>query len=97
MPAPSAIATPASDEPAGSHDRLARALASLNGALQEQRAAMAHWRESLDQLKRSTQGLGRSMKRYSGSLDKLHEDVGGLNRQAKALENWADSALAGRE
>ncbi len=75
-------------------DRLARALASLDAALTEQRAAMAGWRESLDQLRKTTNGLGLNMQRYHRTLGKLGEDVAGLHSQAVRLERWADETLA---
>jgi len=77
-------------------ERLARALAALDTAMQEQRAAVASWRDSLDQLKRSTNGLGVSMQRYRGSLDKLGTDVASLHNQATQLERWADTALTNK-
>ncbi len=74
-------------------ERLRKALAALDTAMTEQKAAMAGWRDSLDQLKKSTQGLGLSMQRYRGSLDKLGADVADLHKQATQLESWADDAL----
>ncbi len=74
-------------------ERLRKALAALDTAMTEQKAAMAGWRDSLDQLKKSTQGLGLSMQRYRGSLDKLGADVAGLHKQATQLESWADDTL----
>ena len=74
-------------------ERLRKALAALDTAMTEQKAAMAGRRDSLDQLKKSTQGLGLSMQRYRGSLDKLGADVADLHKQATQLESWADDAL----
>jgi hypothetical protein len=77
-------------------DRLTRALAALDSAIAEQRAAMVTWREALDDLKKTTHGLGLSMQRYRGSLDRLGDDVATLHQEAVRLERWADDALADR-
>lgn len=78
-------------------ERLARALASLDTALSEQRSAMAGWRESLDHLRKATTGLGLSMQRYHRTLGKLGTDVADLHAQAVRLERWADDAMTKRE
>jgi ABC-type transporter Mla subunit MlaD len=75
--------------------RLSQALASLDKAISEQRVAMGTWRAALDELRKTTQGLGLSMQRYRGSLDRLGAEVATLNDQATRLERWADDALAG--
>lgn len=74
-------------------ERLARALASLDAALSEQRIAMSGWRESLDHLRKATTGLGLSMQRYHRTLGKLGTDVAELHSQAVRLEDWAEDAL----
>jgi chromosome segregation ATPase len=75
-------------------ERLQRALAALDAALESQRAAVAEWRASLAQLGETMSGLGVSLNRYHGSLTHLETKVGALNREAVALESWADQALA---
>jgi len=75
-------------------ERLARALASLDSALSDQRAAMSGWRESLDHLRKATNGLGLSMQRYHRTLGKLGSDVSELHAEALRLERWADDTLA---
>lgn len=74
-------------------ERLARALASLDSALSEQRDAMSGWRESLDHLRKATTGLGLSMQRYHRTLGKLGTDVADLHAKSVQLERWADDAL----
>lgn len=88
-PAPAAPAATTPDPQA----RLARALSALDAALSEQRTAMAGWRESLDQLRKTTNGLGLTMQRYHQTLGKLGSDVSALNQQARQLEAWADNVL----
>ncbi|MFL5286935.1 MAG: hypothetical protein ACJ8AW_39685, partial [Rhodopila sp.] len=97
-PAPSPAGSPplaesASAEPTPA-DRLARALANLNAALAEQRAAVATWRSVMSDLKKSTAGLGDSLHRYNASLGALGDKVAGLNKQARELEEWADCNMA---
>ena len=75
-------------------DRLARALASLDAALAEQRAAMTGWRDSLNQLRKATSGLGLSMQRYDRTLGKLGGEVSELHAEALRLERWADDTVA---
>jgi hypothetical protein len=84
---------PAMGQQAAPHDRLTRALAALDAALNEQRAAMAGWRDTLEQLRKTTTGLGLSMQRYSRALGKLGDDVAELNAGATRLERWADGAM----
>lgn len=75
-------------------DRLARALAGLNAAMEEQRAAVTAWRGALGELQTTTAGLGESLRRYNGSLASLGGDVSALQAKTRALETWADEALA---
>lgn len=85
--APPAAATP-------DHDRLVRALQSLNAALADQKAALAAWRAVLGDLKTTTTGLDQSLQRYRSSLGNLGNSVNGLRDQARTLEQWADRAIA---
>ena len=78
-------------------DRLTLALASLEAALAEQRAALAGWRDSMDQLRKSTAGLGLSLQRYQRTLGKLGEDVDRLKGQNQEMERWATQAIAKAE
>jgi septal ring factor EnvC (AmiA/AmiB activator) len=75
-------------------ERLAKALAGLDAALAEQRVAVAAWRDSLAALKRSTGGLADSLGRFQAGLETLDADVSALNGRARALERWADDAIA---
>ena len=85
------VAAPAPD------DRLARALANLNAALEQQAAAIATWRAALGELKTSTAGLHDSLQRYNTGLGKLGDSVSALGGQARSLEQWADTAMAKRD
>lgn len=76
----------------GGQERLAAALARLDLAMREQRAAMEAWRESLTALKQSAHSLETGLGRYHGALGALGEHVDGLGATAKRLESWADSA-----
>ncbi|MEA2740357.1 MAG: hypothetical protein QOH05_3664 [Acetobacteraceae bacterium] len=75
-------------------ERLARALASLNEALAEQRIAVATWRAALGDLKETTNGLQDSLQRYRTNLGSLGDSVSALRDKACALEQWADGAGA---
>lgn len=76
--------------------RLQRALAGLDEAIADQRAAVAAWRGALAELGSTVAGLGNSLKRYRGGLDVLNDRVAGLRAQAVQLEQTADAALAAR-
>ena len=96
IPFPAKAAAPGKADPRAQdpQERLTRALASLDSALSEQRAAMSGWRESLDHLRKATTGLGLSMQRYHRTLGKLGADVSDLHAEALRLERWADDTLA---
>jgi ABC-type transporter Mla subunit MlaD len=81
-------------KPVPPREKLSRALASLDAALNEQRQVMAAWRGSLDKLRTSTQSLGDRLSEYHGRLGTLNEQVGGLNAEAQRMEQWADGVLA---
>ena len=74
-------------------ERLARAMASLNAALAEQRAALAAWCGALAELKTTTEGLAGRLRQYHGSLNALGTRVGSLKEEAVKLEAWADKVL----
>ena len=74
--------------------RLNRALASLNTAMAEQRAAVAAWRDGLVTLKTTTSRLADSLHRYRVNLDKLNNSVSALRDNAHSLETWADGVTA---
>ncbi len=80
--------------PRPGQERLTRALESLSAALTEQRAALKVWRGAMTELKASTKALEDSLQRYRGNLGVLDNSVSTLHQQARALENWADSATA---
>ena len=73
--------------------RLALALASLNAALADQRAAMAAWQGALADLKQTTQSLSGGLQRYHNSLGDLGTKVASLREEAVKLESWADQVL----
>jgi chromosome segregation ATPase len=79
---------------ATSQDRLVRALASLQAALEDQRIAVAAWREVLAELKTSTAGLHDSLKTYRTNLQTLGASVSVLRDKAQSLEAWADTVTA---
>jgi hypothetical protein len=79
---------------ATSPDRLVRALASLQAALEDQRIAVAAWREVLTELKTSTTGLHESLKAYRTNLQTLGDSVSALRDKAQSLEAWADTVTA---
>lgn len=80
--------------PSPEQDRLRIALASLNAALADQREAMKAWRGAMGDLKASTAALEESLQRYRGNLRTLGNRVNALGDQARALEAWADQAVA---
>jgi hypothetical protein len=90
-PAPAGASPAAEPKPA---DRLARALANLNAALEEQRVAVANWRSVMGALKTSTAGLSDSLNHYNASLGALADRVSGVHKKAEELGEWADSVLA---
>ncbi len=79
------------------HERLGRALTTLNAALAEQRLAIAAWRGALAELKTTATGLGESLQRYRDSLGTLGEGVAALHTQATGTARLgrADGAAAG--
>ena len=89
IPFPMARATP----PVDAHTRLNRAMENLQASLQEQRTAVAAWRESLDQLKTVTQSIDQGLHTYRDKLGTLQNQVGTLRDNAKQLERWADGVL----
>ena len=92
----SAMPSPALPTVAG-EDRLQRALAALDAAVTGQRAAVAEWRQSLEQLGSTMKGLGISLGQYRDSLTDLEGQVGSLNHQAVEMERLADQALAAEQ
>lgn len=81
-----AVATP--------EDRLARALASLNAALADQRTAVSAWRDVLGELKATTSGLDENLQRYRSNLRSLGTSVSALHAKVRSLEQWADGVAA---
>jgi septal ring factor EnvC (AmiA/AmiB activator) len=86
-------ATPVSSTAEG-QERLARALASLDIALAEQQAAMDQFRLALGDLDRAVSGLEAGLIQYGDELATLNHDIDRLGIEARALEAWADDALA---
>ncbi len=75
-------------------DRLARALATLNAAVEEQRSAVKNWQAVIGELKTSTEGLREGLVRYQTSLAKLADGVSTLRDRARSLEKCAEKAEA---
>jgi hypothetical protein len=92
LPRPPGGRSPETHEPG--NERLQRALAALNAAVEDQRVAVASWRGALADLTKVVSGLGDSLQRYRGSLDGVAVRVGTLRTQAVQLERIADAALA---
>ncbi|MDE2583729.1 MAG: hypothetical protein KGL52_18995 [Rhodospirillales bacterium] len=90
-PAEPVAAVPSAD--AGT-ERLARGLAALARALDEQRAAVRDWRMGLAALGRSVAGLDASLHVYRNSLAGVQRRTASLHAEARRLEAWADAALA---
>ncbi|WP_291297438.1 hypothetical protein [Elioraea sp.] len=88
--APTPIATEAADGQA----RLAAALAMLDTALAEQRAAMDQFRLAIGDLDRAVSGLECGLVRYGDELACLNHDLDRLGIEARALEAWADEAIS---
>jgi len=67
----SAVVIPFPARPGGDMARLARSLAGLRQALQDQSTAIAAWRAALSELHTSVATLGTSLQSYSGALSKV--------------------------
>jgi hypothetical protein len=75
-------------------ERLARALATLDAALLEQQGAVDRFRLAIGDLERAASGLEAGLVRYGDELACLGHDLERLAIEARALEAWADAALA---
>ena len=82
--------------PAADDGRLGRALAKLDLALAEQRAAVAAWQDGLVTLGGSLAGLDGSLRRYGNRLAGLRAHTETVHAQARQLEAWADAVLGGQ-
>ncbi|MGH7041920.1 MAG: hypothetical protein ACREFY_07295 [Acetobacteraceae bacterium] len=76
-------------------ERLRRALAMLDAALAEQRAAVETWRDGLIVLRGSVTRLGGSLRAYRDQLSGLRGRTEDAHAEALRLEAWADAALLG--
>jgi hypothetical protein len=72
-------------------ERLARALASLDAALGEQKATVAQWRRSLAELQQSVHGLADGFTAYRENVDRASTGVSRLREQALLLAARADA------
>jgi len=79
---------------AAGQERLSRALGMLEAALEEQRAAMDRFRLALGDLGRAVSGLESGLVRYGDELCCVGHDLERLAVEARALEVWAEDALA---
>jgi len=100
-PCPSGEANPGAEprvQPVAAQDdataRLRAALAALERAVAGQREAVARWRGALGELGGSVRGLHTSLQGYDDRLGALRGQLDGVSAHARALEAWADSALA---
>jgi uncharacterized coiled-coil protein SlyX len=84
---------PAAETHEQGSERLERALAGLNAAIDNQRLAVASWRAALTDLSKVVSGLSGSLQRYRNNLDELAGRVGALHAQAVQLERTADAAM----
>jgi hypothetical protein len=80
-------------EQSEAEERLNRALASLNSALTEQRAAVGIWKSSISDLSTATGRLGVSLRNYHDSLGQLDVRVSTLRAESLKLEAWAGEGL----
>ena len=78
-------------------ERLARAIALLDAALAEQRAAVASWRDGLSVLQSSVAGLDGTVRAYHAQLNGLRGRTEDVHSTARRLETWADAALRSRK
>jgi hypothetical protein len=78
---------------AAGQERLSRALALLEAALDEQQAAMDRFRLALGDLGRAVSGLEAGLVRYGDELCCVGHDLERLAIEARALEAWAEDAL----
>lgn len=88
--APVAAAEPVAAD--GGQERLRLALASLNAAVEEQRVAVAAWREALGSFRTATESLDAGIRGYRETLDRLGARITDLNGQARRLESRVDAA-----
>jgi glutathione S-transferase len=79
---------------AAAQERLARALAILDAALFEQRSAMDRFQLAIGDLSRAVSRLESGLVRYGDELACVGHDLERLAIEARALEAWADEALA---
>ncbi len=84
----------AQEASAATAERLNRALAALDRALSDQRAAVSTWRGALGDLREAMAGLGGRVETYRGELGKLANGVAGLNARAVWLGDWAERTMA---
>jgi len=70
-------------------DRLREALAQLDAALDEQRAAVAEFRENLGELGSAVLGLEDSLRKYACQLTTTQSDVLAAHEAARKLEATA--------
>lgn len=75
-------------------ERLQRAVALLEKAVAAQREAVGQWRGALHGLHGTVETLRGSLVAYDRQLGTLRDRVDTVNRSARALESWADAALA---
>ena len=91
---PATVSARTPSEPTAAEARLARALAGLNDALTQQRAAVAAWKASLATLSTSTGRLAASLRGYHDTLGRLDARVATLRTESQKLEAWADDVTA---
>lgn len=85
---------PGETEAAAARERMARALAALEGALAEQRTAVAGLQAALADLGAATARIDRGLNGFASRLDEIAHGVRGVGAKARDLEAWADGVLA---
>jgi len=91
-PAPAPKAAAPVVDTAG-QERLAKALADLRVALEEQKRVLGEWRYAMAELSIGVTGLGYSLEGYQQSLEGVQTKVGALRTESQRLEAWADAVL----
>lgn len=75
-------------------DRLRHALAALDAALEEQRAAVAEFQSNLGELGDAVGGLENSLRKYACQLTTTHGDALAVQEEARKLEATAEGWMA---
>ena len=80
--------------PDAAGERLRRALAALDAAVERQREAVQQWRSALGSLRGNVRELHTSLQEYGATLGSLRGQVDAVGATVRGLEAWADAAVA---